>query len=189
MENTTLKLKDFVYLLLATLANNEEPNIDGIKKAKIPANYKQIIENIMCAENGWKDKFSMLISIDDYFNDHFYWELELAASIKEVLIELNKNVEYNLENDELIIYFTQTEIDEILNKYDNDEIKEKMTHFASLLVDFIYTRHFQEAFYDYSAMAVKKMKERRNKEFFDGFCINKSFDGPKRVRKIFKKLK
>ena len=63
-----LSLNDFTILMLATMANNNE----GI--ASIPADYKQRIENILCSDNGWKEKFSILINLDDYFEDHFSWE-------------------------------------------------------------------------------------------------------------------
>ena len=70
-----------------------------IKNAVIPVDYKQRIENILCAENGWKEKFSILIDTDEYFQDHFAWEQKLAIQIKNILQQIGKNYEYNFEGD------------------------------------------------------------------------------------------
>lgn len=160
MENKqTLEVKDFVYLLLIKLADNSQiMNSKKQKVVSIPSNYKQIIENILCSDNGWKDKFSMLIDTEDYFDDHFFWEKKLAATLKNVLDELDKEYKYNLMTDSIFIEFSEDEIENITKRYKDETINEEMTHFASLLVDFIYTREYQERFCDYSARAVEKMK-------------------------------
>lgn len=152
-----IKLTDFVYLLFATLADNSKINDKNNKIVCLPVNYKQIIENILCVDNGWKDEFSCLIDVDDYFADHFDWELRLSLAIKNMLFEMNKWVDYNFECDLLLFSFAREEIDKIMNGFENSKLKTIMNHFANLLVDYIYTREYQEKFYDYSAVAVKKM--------------------------------
>lgn len=168
MENTSaLNINDFVCLLLATLAQN--PRIiyyeDRDKKTvSLPIQYKQIIENILCADNRWKEEFSILIDIEEYFKNHFIWEQKLALALKQTLINLNKTYEYDFEHDKLLINFTQTEIDMILSQYQSEELKNAMDHFANLLVDYIYTREFQEEIHDYYASSVKKMHDIRERQ-------------------------
>ena len=157
-----LSLNGFAILLIVTLANNSKV-IDLINKdnkvAVIPVDYKQRIENIMCAENGWKDRFSVLIDIDEYFDDHFAWEQQLALQIKNVLQQMNKNFEYDFLRDSINISFSQGEIDLILSHYKNDNVKNIMNHFASLISDYIYTREFQEQFHDYNSRSIQYMKK------------------------------
>ena len=163
----TLSLNNFVILLIATLADNSKV-IDLInrdnKVAVIPVDYKQRIENILCAENGWKYRFSILIDTDEYFDDHFAWELQLASQIQNVLQQMNKNFEYDFARDSINISFSQREIDLILSNYKDENIKNIMNHFASLLSDWIYSRRFQEEFQDYSSRSVQYMKKLRKSE-------------------------
>lgn len=158
--NKTLDINEFVYLLLATLAQNPR-TIDTKDRSKkiisLPIQYKQIIENILCADNGWKEKFSILIDTEEYFENHFAWEQKLALTLKQALINLNKTFEYDFEYDKLLISFTQDEINIILSQYPDEELKNIMDHFANLLVDYIYTREYQEEYHDYYASAVRKM--------------------------------
>lgn len=170
MRKTTksLEIIDFIYLMLATLANNSkniEINDETTKIASIPVNYKQIIQNILCADNRWKEDFCYLINIEEYFEDHFAWELKLSIAFEQVLLILEKKIEFDFIYDRLLIKFTKEEIDTILRKYPNIELNNIMKQFTSLLVDYIYTREFQEEFYDYSASAVKKMKELQKESY------------------------
>lgn len=162
----TLSLNDFTILMIATLADNSK-FIDFANRDKriavIPVDYKQRIENILCAENGWKEEFSILINIDEYFEDHFAWEQQLATQIKAVIERLGKNFEYDFLGDSINISFIQKEIDFILSNYKDENMKNIMNHFTSLLSDFIYSRTFQEEFHDYSSRSVQYMKKlRRN---------------------------
>ena len=162
----TLSLNDFTILMIATLADNSK-FIDFANRDKriavIPVDYKQRIENILCAENGWKEEFSILINIDEYFEDHFAWEQQLATQIKAVIERLGKNFEYDFLGDSINISFIQKEIDFILSNYKDENMKNIMNHFTSLLSDFIYSRTFQEEFHDYSSISVQYMKKlRRN---------------------------
>ena len=162
----TLSLNDFTILMIATLADNSK-FIDFANRDKriavIPVDYKQRIENILCAENGWKEEFSILINIDEYFEDHFAWEQQLATQIKAVIERLGKNFEYDFLGDSINISFIQKEIDFILSNYKDENMKNIMNHFTSLLSDFIYSRTFQEEFHDYSSRSVQHMKKlRRN---------------------------
>jgi hypothetical protein len=157
-----LSLNRFAILLIVTLANNSKV-IDLINRdnrvAVIPVDFKQRIENILCAENGWKDRFSVLIDTDKYFDDHFAWEQQLALQIKNVLQQMNKKFEYDFVRDSINISFSQKEIDEILSHFKDDNVKNIMNHFASLISDYIYTREFQEQFHDYSSRSVQYMKK------------------------------
>ena len=158
----TLSLNDFTILMIATLADNSK-FIDFANRDKriavIPVDYKQRIENILCAENGWKEEFSILINIDEYFEDHFAWEQQLATQIKAVIERLGKNFEYDFLGDSINISFIQKEIDFILSNYKDENMKNIMNHFTSLLSDFIYSRTFQEEFHDYSSRSVKYMRK------------------------------
>lgn len=170
MDNNRLSLNDFVLLMFAMLAKNSKLNDlkDPNKKiACLPFNYKQIIENILCADNGWKEKFSILIDIDEYFDDHFGWEFNLAYVIGSVLNSLNKKLDYDLVMDRFSVSFTSDEVNNILTKYNNEKLLNTMDHFTNLLTDLIYTRQFQEQFYDYSARAVKKMHDLYEMEIND----------------------
>ena len=163
----TLTLSDFTILMIATLADNSKV-IDLINRdnrvAVIPVDYKQRIENILCAENGWKEEFSILINIDEYFEDHFAWEQQLAMQIKNVIERLGKNFEYDFLRDSINISFSQKEVDFILSNYRDEKVKNIMDHFTSLLSDLIYSRRFQEKFQDYSSRSVQYMKKLRKRE-------------------------
>ena len=194
MENKkTLSVNEFVYLLLATLAQN--PRIIDIKDrskkiVSLPIQYKQIIENILCADNGWKEEFSVLIDVDEYFEDHFAWEYKLAITLKQTLIDLNKTFEYDFEYDKLLIPFTQEEINMILSKYPDEKLKNIIDHFAHLLVDYIYTREFQEEHYDYYASTVSKMHNMNNVQINENTLNNNNDERPKkRIKSIFIKNK
>lgn len=166
-----LDIKNFIYLMLSTLANNSKiTNELNEKVAYLPYNYKQIIENIIYAENKWKEIFSNLIDIDEYLDDHFEWELIFSKTLIEVLNNLNKQVSYDIINDRLLISFKQEEIDLIMNKYQDVELKNHMIQFTSLLTDYIYTREFQEEFYDYSASTIKRVKELRKDYYYQKSC-------------------
>lgn len=164
--SSVLEINDFVYLMLATLANNSNYisfNNLGSKYACLPSNYKQIIENILCESSYLNEDFSCLIDIESYFKNHFMWENRLSYFIKLILAELGKNIEYDVENDNLLIAFDNKEINDILNKYNDDVVKNKMSYFVELLNSYIYTREYQEKFYDHSADSVKKMRILKNK--------------------------
>lgn len=180
MENT-IKIEDFVYLLLGTLGTKPQI-IDLTDKNKIivslPSNYKQRIQNILCAENRWKEMFSSLIDIEEYFDDHFVWETKLANTLKNVLEEMKKEITYDFERDSLIITFTEQEVKDIINRYKSEELKNTMDHFTNLLTDYIYSREFQEEHYDYYASSVKKMHELYESEINEDSVI-KEINKPK----------
>ena len=166
-----LDITNFIYLMLATLANNSKiTNEFNEKVAYLPYNYKQIIENIIYAENRWKEIFSNLIDIDEYLDDHFEWELIFSKTLIDVLNNINKQVSYDIINDRILIPFKQEEIDLIMNKYQDIELKNHMIQFISLLTDYIYTREFQEEFYDYSASTIKSVKELRKDYYYQKNC-------------------
>ena len=157
-----MEIKDFTYLLLATLANNSKiVNLrdKSIRTFFIPVNYKQIIQNIMCAGNGWDDEFSILINKEEYFDNHFAWEIKFSSSLKQTLGELQKPYKYDFVGDRLLIDIKQAQVDQILEKFPNKKIRNTMDHFTNLLTDFIYTREYQEEYHDHSAIAVERMRQ------------------------------
>ena len=158
----SLNINQFAILLIASLANNSKvidcKNQDN-KVAIIPVDYKQRIENILCTENGWQEKFSALINVKEYFDDHFAWEQQLATQIKTIVKKMGKKMKYNIEGDSINISFSKKEVDFLLSHFKDEKIIEKMNHFTSLLGDFIYSREYQEEFHDYSAISVQYMKK------------------------------
>ncbi len=161
-----LSLKDFTILMIASLANNSKSSaINPNKKiAVIPVDYKQRIENILCAENNWKEIFSEIIDINEYFQDHFAWEEELGRQIEYVLQKMGKEYEYDFVHDSINISFSQNEIDFILSNYKDDNAKALMKQFSSLIGAYIYTREFQEQYHDYSACSIQYMKKRSKED-------------------------
>ena len=160
MENKKgMDLNDFVSLMLVTLAIDSKI-IDILNKNKkivsFPSQYKQIIENILYMDNGWKEEFSVLIDIEKYFADHFRWELEFSNAFEKVLLDLGKDIQYDFLTDDLLISFTQKEIDMIKNKYQDETLNNIMNHFTNLLVNCRYTRKYQEYFYDFNKDFVRK---------------------------------
>ena len=139
-----MDMKHFVLLLLADLAS-KSPIIyfdeRDKKTACLNANYKEIIEKIMYSDNGWGNKFAQLIDITSYYEYQLEWEQKLAKTIKKVCIELNKDYYFNIENNNIEIYFTENEIDEIKSMYDEKAL-EIMGHFSNLISSATFTREF-----------------------------------------------
>lgn len=152
-----LTINDFTALLLSSLARDDESYQDkDVRVAVIPMQYKQIIENILCIKRDWMNKFSVLIDTDEYFLDHFLWENKFATAIKN----LSTKVEVNLENDTLRISFPSFEVKQILDKYDDKKIKSVIDDFTYLFNSYIFSRIYQERFYDYYAQAVREVNRR-----------------------------
>ena len=97
-------------------------------------------------------------------------ELIFSKTLIDVLNNLNKQVSYDIINDRILIPFKQEEIDLIMNKYQDIELKNHMIQFISLLTDYIYTREFQEEFYGYSASTIKRVKELRKDYYYQKNC-------------------
>ncbi|MBQ9279903.1 MAG: hypothetical protein IJ215_02490 [Clostridia bacterium] len=156
-----LSIHAFAKLMLAQLAKNTK-KISGKKPkryvANIPFNYRERIENILCTDNGWKEKFSVLIDIDEYFDDHFWWEEKLAQEILNVVRNLGKEINFDIISEYMSISLNPEEIENILKQYDKD-ITKIMEHFVAIMIDRIYTRRHKEEFVDHSARSVAKMHE------------------------------
>lgn len=138
-------LKGFVTLLLADLASKTR-NIwtENTKYAFLPMDYKNRIEQIMYAENGWGIKFSKLIDINEYYEKQRQWEDNLGEALSETLSELKKDspISYNFQTDTISIPFTIKEISKIKQRYDN-EVLEIMDHFSNLIEDYAFSREFK----------------------------------------------
>ena len=154
-----LSMHDFARLFLAKMADNSLSinfNQTKSKDAYIPFNYRERIENILCANNGWKEKFSVLIDMDEYFEDHFFWERLFAEELLNVVNELGKDFIFDIVSEHISVAFSAKEIKEILSKYDYS-IVTIMDHFVNLIMDAIYSREFQEQHIDYTARSREKM--------------------------------
>jgi len=163
-----MEIYDFVNYMLATLANKtksidlKEPNR---KYACLPFHYKQIIECILTAKNGWHKRFSRLIDINEYFDCQAAWEDKLVKNILLVTSNLGKEIEWDLYWDFFVIPYSKEEVENIIGKYSGDEeLDNIMCHFVNLLQDYIYTRGYQRQFHDYFARAVQTMKEIENRD-------------------------
>ena len=157
----SLPLHDFAKLMIAELAKNSIVKyLRGVdqKVVYLPFNYRERIENILCADNGWRERFSCLIDIEDYFNDHFWWEERLAEEIKNVTQELKKEITFDIVSEHMIIKLTQEEVEKIEKQYDLFHI-ERMKHFVDVMTSRIYSRRHKEEFVDYSAKSAAKMKK------------------------------
>lgn len=160
-----LPIHDFTRLFLAKMADNSIAinfNQPENKYADIPFNYRERIENILCANNGWKEKFSFLIDIDEYFKDHFYWERVFADELLKVAKELDKNFRFDIVSEYMSVAFSTKEVNKILSNYDHG-IVALMDHFVNLVIDAIYSREFLEQFTDYTARSREKMHEIHDK--------------------------
>lgn len=166
-----LTQKQFCLLLLAKLAEKTpliplKPKNKDVLICRLPARYKQNIQNIICEQNGWTEKFSNLIDVEEYFNDHFTWESNLSNVLEEVLKELKKSYKYNFYHDSLEINFTKEEVDAIYKKFTKPVI-ENMDHFANLVGDYIYTRQYQEEHRNHDERSVKFMHDLSEKRYRD----------------------
>jgi len=167
MKKVSLSMEAFVTLMLLHLAQKSEI-VDLIntnyRYACIPFAYKEIIQNILCAENRWKEMFSCLIDIEEYFDDHFLWELKMSKALDDVLKKMGKTVKLDFIKDRFIVHFDVDEISLLSKKFNNIIINDRMGHFTNLLNDYIYTRRFKEEHFDYSASSVVKMKKLSEKQ-------------------------
>ena len=164
-----LTIKQFTYLFLATMAEQSkiiqlDPKNKDILVCVLPATYKQNIQNIMCEQNGWAEKFSTLIDVEQYFDNHFHWEDMLSLQIEDALETLGKKYEYDFFTDTIRIDFSKGEVEVILQKFPKSA-QENMDHFARLVGDFIYTRQYQEQYHDNNARSIKYMHELSEKKY------------------------
>ena len=167
MEKKCLSLYDFVTLMLIHLAKKSQIidiRYPHLKYACFPFAYKEIIQNILCAENRWKEMFSTLINVNEYFDDHFGWEIEMSNALDKVIKNMGKTVTVDFVRDKFIITFTNDEITNLIKQYPNEEINNSVDHFTNLLNDYIYTRYFKEELDNYSSISVEKMRVLRDKK-------------------------
>ncbi len=129
-----LDMEHFIDLLLASLASKTKTKV-----ASLPQNYKESIEKIMYAKNGWGIKFSELIDANKYYEDQYEWEKDFSIGIIEYLKKQQKEAQYDFNVDSINIKYTTNEIEETFNKYDNNVI-ETMNHFSNLIEAFSNNR-------------------------------------------------
>ncbi len=141
-----MNIDDFVLLLLARLSKSPKMiDLNGKNNVivSIPSNYKDIIENILTSNEKWKNEFSVLIDMNEYFNDHYEWENKLAISLEKILTVLEKKLDYNLKTEMLEISFSKSEMDAILSEMNDEHLSSVMDHFVFLLHDFSYSRDYR----------------------------------------------
>lgn len=168
---TTMDIYDFANLMLAmTTFKKDVINLWASKEeekqyARLPLNFKQVIESILTTKNGWKDEFAPLINMDEYFENHFVWEMELGNAIVEIAEDLNTPIVFDLETDVLSIEYSKETVETIMAQY-SIETRELMDHFVNLLLNIIYTREFQESHLGYNQFgrAIETMCEIQNRE-------------------------
>lgn len=162
MKKESLSMESFVTLMLLHLAKNTkiiDLNNPDNRYACIPFAYKEIIQNILCADNRWKEMFSCLIDIDEYFDDHFLWELKMSNIMDDVIKKMGKTVICEFVKDRFLVLFDSVEMELLSKKYNDKIVNDRMDHFTRLLTDYIYTREFKENHFDYSAKSVVKMRK------------------------------
>ena len=121
----------------------------------------------MYAGNGWDEEFSTFIDTEEYFDNHFAWEIKFANCLKETLKEMKKTYKYDFVDDALYFNMTQEEIDAILSKFPNEKMRNTMDHFTNLLVDYIYTRDFAERYHDYRGSTSATIREINSKKLHE----------------------
>ena len=166
-----LSMQVFAKLLLVMMAkesNEVHPFWTKTVTVRIPFNYRDRIENILCAGNGWKEKFSILIDTDDYFKDHFWWEERLAKEILNVVEEFGTTLKMDLVKDQILIDFDLDKVNEVLSTFKDEKVRDIIKHFASLVTCILYSREHQEEFVDYTAKSRKLMHEALQKEYRQG---------------------
>jgi hypothetical protein len=112
--------------------------------------------NILCQQNGWKEKFSGIIDVDEYFDDHFAWEDKLQTALVKALKNLGKKFSIRFGAEYFIVTFTPKEIEEIYRGF-NQETLSNMRHFTNLVDDATYGRRHREEINDYTARSVAYM--------------------------------
>lgn len=160
-----LNMNSFIELFLATLAERtkfvdyERPYLVIVA---IPISYKKVIETIMYEESSCFAKYSKLMDIEKYYKNQSDWEMEFTTTLDSFLTQKEKHTRYNFENDFICIGFIEDEIQEILEKYDENTI-ETMRIFAN---------QFQE----YGVNAYLNSKEDK--------AISEAYDSYKRVKEF-----
>ena len=142
-----MKIDEFTLYFLARLTKVQrviDLNNRNNVIIDIPANYKDIIEDILNSNESWKEEFSVLIDMDEYFKDHYAWEKKFAISLEKTLTILGKRVDYDFQSDTMRVTFSKMEVQALLDETDNKDLNNIMDHFVSLIQDCQYTRDYRE---------------------------------------------
>ena len=139
----------FAKLLLAKLAEHSHAiNFSDLseKDAAIPFNYRERIESILRTNNGWREEFSVLIDLEDYFEDRDNWEERLAQELLYVTKELGKEMIVDFVHGYVSVIFKVDEIKQIYQEY-NPQLVKIMDHFANLvLTNMLFRRYLKRGF-------------------------------------------
>ena len=136
-----IDMKHFVELLLVDLAskspftNKQDKNI---KTSCLSTDYKQVIQDIMYDEE-FGNKFTEIINVHTYYEYQLAWEKKLGNTLEKYLKESKKEINYDFENDCIIVDFTKEEIENIKSKYDQKTLND-MCFFANLMSVHLFDR-------------------------------------------------
>ena len=122
----TLTIKQFAYLLLATLAKQStisDPKDENEKMIALPSNYKEAIYKIIKEPSTREKEIAHLINVEEYLLDRDTWEQEFSIALNSILEKMNKKATYDILNDRILIRFKQKEADAILAKCLDDYSK------------------------------------------------------------------
>lgn len=168
-----LSLHEFTRLFLAQSALNSRvvTKRNSVEYyVSLPFNYRERLENILCADNGWKERFSPLIDVEDYFEDHFWWEERFSAEIVKVAKEMDKKIDFDLVRERVSVVFLDDDIKQIQGQFDIQTI-DIMNHLVCLVDAYIYSRRYKEELFDYSAKCTAKMRVLHEMKLKEGICI------------------
>lgn len=156
-----MKIDDFALYFLARLTKAQcviDLNDKNSVIISIPSNYKDTIEDILNSNDSWKEEFSCLIDMEEYFMDHYAWEKKFAVSLEKIFNILGKKAEYNLQSDTMNIRFTKEEAKVMLEETDNPELNSIMDHFVNLVQAYEYTRDYKKFKENFDASVLKMKK-------------------------------
>lgn len=132
----------FALLLLTDLALKSDLcdlNNPDIKKACLPLEYLDIIEEIMYEENGWGILFNELIDSPVYYEYQDEWEKDLGRNIKKVLMEESLKYDIDLESNRLVIDFDLNKIILIRSMFDKKSLQD-IDCFSQIIMDYLLCR-------------------------------------------------
>ena len=127
----------FNIIFILVIQDSQKLNINYFLYILI--DYKNRIVDVLCENDGWRQKFYPLIDTLEYFKDHFKREDKLTTSLKNY----TSRAELDFESDSIKFKFSFNEIDSIEKQYDYSQV-ELMNHFADLLVSYIFDREYKE---------------------------------------------
>lgn len=168
-------LEHFIELLLVILTERDYLCYfakNSIRIAELPTDYKKAIEKAMFDNTIYTIQFSQLIDSYLYYEKQSLWEESLAESFKQYLSKNNKRTQYNFYHDTIEVTFTETEISEILEKYD-EETQEIMRHLALYIDVPEFERHGELKIKESNRKLERKFIRTRTGDFYNEWTNKK----------------